>query len=125
MKPSTSFTDLLSRDIIFACSNLEQLQPCYKRHTERHFLLTYFGYNKSAKLTQNTSVVFVVNSMIMAFLGAGYLTWRSDTANSVFGQFKCHNLGVPWRIWQVIKLGRDIMPTNIFTKFDKNRMKTL
>jgi len=37
--------------------------------------------NKSAKLTQNTPVVFVVNSMVMTtFLGAGYLTWRADTA---------------------------------------------
>jgi len=58
-------------------------------------------------------------------LGAGYLTWRADTANSVFGQFKGHNSGVPLGIWLVIELGRDIMPTNIFTKFDKDRMKTL
>jgi len=28
-------------------------------------------------------------------------------------------------IWQVIALGRDIMPTYIFTKFDKDRIKTL
>ena len=28
-------------------------------------------------------------------------------------------------IWRVTELGRDIMPTNIFTKFDKDRMKTL
>ena len=27
--------------------------------------------------------------------------------------------------WLVIELGRDIMPTNIFTKFDKDLMKTL
>ena len=27
--------------------------------------------------------------------------------------------------WLVIELGRDIMPTNIFTKFDKDRTKTL
>jgi len=32
---------------------------------------------------------------------------------------------VPRGIWQVIELGQDIMPTNIFTKFDKDRMKTL
>jgi len=30
-----------------------------------------------------------------------------------------------WGIWQVSEHGRDIMPTNIFTKFDKDRMKTL
>ena len=61
--------------------------------------------------------------MVMkTFLGAGYSTWRADTANSVFGQFKGHNSGVG--IWQVIELGQDIMPTNIFTKFDKDRMKT-
>jgi len=59
------------------------------------------------------------------FLGAGYLTWRADTGNSVFGQLKGHNSGVPRGIWQVIELGRDIIPTNIFTKFDKDRMKTL
>jgi len=60
-----------------------------------------------------------------AFWEAGYLTWRADTTNSVFGQFKSINSGVPWGIWQVIVLGRYIMPTNIFTKFDKNRIKTL
>jgi len=52
--------------------------------------------NKSDRLTQNTPVVFVVNSMVMTtFLGAGYSTWRADTANSVFGQFKGHNSGMP------------------------------
>jgi len=41
-------------------------------------------------------VVFVVNSMEMTiFLGVGYSTWKADTANSVFGQFKGHNSGVP------------------------------
>jgi len=40
-------------------------------------------------------VVFVINSMVMmTFLGAGYSTWRADTANSVVGQFKGHNSGV-------------------------------
>jgi len=53
------------------------------------------------------------------FLGTGYSTWTADTTNSVFGQFKGHNSEVPMGIWQVIKLGRDIVPTNIFTKFDK------
>jgi len=39
---------------------------------------------------QNTPVVFVVNSMVMAiFLGAGYLNWRADSL--VFGHFKGHN----------------------------------
>jgi len=60
-----------------------------------------------------------------AFLGAGYSTWRADTANSVFGQLKGHNSGVPGGIWPDIELGRDIMHTNIFTKFDKDLMKTL
>jgi len=41
-----------------------------------------------------------------------------------FGQFKGHNSGVP-RDWAGYRLGRDIMPTNIFTKFDKDWMKTL
>jgi len=82
-----------------------------------------FKGNKSAKLAQNTPVVFVVNSMVMTtFLGAEYSTWRADTANSAFGQFKDHNSGLPGG---VIELGRDIMPANIFTKFDKDQMKTL
>jgi len=59
------------------------------------------------------------------FLGEGYSTWRADTANLVFGQFKGHNSEVPGGIWQVIELGRDIMSMNIFTKFDKDLMKTL
>jgi len=64
--------------------------------------------------------------MVMTtFLGAGYSTWRADTANSVVAQFKGHNSGVPGGIGQVIELGQDIMPTNIFTKFDKDRIKTL
>jgi len=50
---------------------------------------------------------------------------NADTAYSVFGQFKGHNSGVPKGIWQVIEIGRDIKPTNIFTKFDKDWMKTL
>jgi len=34
--------------------------------------------------------------MVMTtFLGAGYSTWRADTAYSVFKQFKAHNLEVP------------------------------
>jgi len=58
--------------------------------------VTLLVNNKSAKLTQNMPVVFVVNSMVMTtFLGAGYSTWRADTANSVLGQFKDHSLGVP------------------------------
>jgi len=56
------------------------------------------------------------------FLGAGYSAWR---AYSAFGQFKGHNSGVHGGIWLVIELGLDIMHTNIFTKFDKDRMKTL
>jgi len=82
--------------------------------------------NNSAKLTQNTPVVLVVNLMVMTtFLGAGCWTWRADTANSVFGQFKGHNLGVPVGIWLVIELGQDILPTNIFTKFDQDWMNAL
>jgi len=82
-------------------------------------------FNTSAKLTQNTPIIFVVHSMVMTtFLGAGYSTWRADTANSVFGQFKGHNSGVPGGIWLVIELGRD-MSTNIFTKFDPDTTKTL
>jgi len=51
--------------------------------------------NKSAKMTQNTPVVFVVKSMVMTtFLGVRYSTWRADTAYSVFGQFNGHDLGV-------------------------------
>ena len=44
-------------------------------------------------------VIFVENSMVMTtFLGAGYSTWRADTANSVFGQFNGHNSGI-YRTW--------------------------
>jgi len=44
--------------------------------------------------------------MVMTtFLEAGYSTWRADTANSVFEQFKGHNSEVPGGIWQVIELG--------------------
>ena len=46
--------------------------------------------NKSAKLTQNMPVLFVV---MTTFLGAGYSTLRADTAYSVFRQFKDHNSG--------------------------------
>jgi len=64
--------------------------------------------------------------MVMTtFLGAGYSSWRADTANSVFGQLKGNNSGVPGVFWLVIELGRDIMPTNIFTKLNKDWMKTL
>jgi len=63
--------------------------------------------------------------VLTTFLGAGYSTWIADTANLVFGQFKGHNSAVPGGSWQVIEFGRDIMPTNIFTKFDKDQMKTL
>ena len=60
------------------------------------FIVHVSMVNKSAKRTQNTPVVFVVNSMVMTtFWEAGYLTWRADTTNSVFGQFKGHNSGVP------------------------------
>jgi len=68
----------------------------------------------------------VVNPILNAtFLGARYSTWRADSTNSGFGQFEDHNSGVPRGIWQVIELGQDIMPTNIYTKFDKDQMKTL
>jgi len=48
-----------------------------------------------------------------------------ESVNPYFGQFKSHNSGVPGGIWQVIELGRDIMPTNIFTQLIKDRIKTL
>jgi len=44
------------------------------------------------------------------------------------GQFrlnKGHNSKVLHAIWLVIRLGRDILPTNIFTKFDDYTMKTI
>jgi len=42
-----------------------------------------------------------------------------------YARFKGHNSGVPGGICQVIELGRDIIPTNIFIKLNKDRMKTL
>jgi len=35
------------------------------------------------------------------------------------------NSKVLYGIWLVIELGRDILPTNIFTKFDDYTMKTI
>ena len=43
---------------------------------------------------------------------------------SKFQLFKGHNSGVCGVIWLVIKLGRDIMPTKIVTKFDDDTIKT-
>jgi len=57
--------------------------------------------NKSAKMTHNTPVVFIVNDNSRAII---------QECLEGFGRSK-HGL--------------DIMPTNIFTKFDKDRMKTL
>ena len=36
-----------------------------------------------------------------------------------------HNSGMPQWIWLVIRLGQDIISSNIFTEFDKDWMKTL
>jgi len=33
--------------------------------------------------------------VLTTYLGTGNMTWRADTATSVFGQFKGHNSGVP------------------------------
>jgi len=79
--------------------------------------------NKSAKLTQNTPVVFVVNSMVMTtFLGAGFSIRYSKLS---FWTIQGPKFRSAQGIWQVTELGPDIMPTNIFTKFDKDRMKTI
>ena len=63
-------------------------------------------------MTQNTPVLFVVNSMAMTtFFGSRIFDLESKlavTANSVFGQLKGHNSGVPGGNWLVIELGRDI-----------------
>jgi len=48
-----------------------------------------------------------------------------ENGNPNFGQLKGHNSGVPVGIWLVIELGREIMHTNIFTKFDKDWTITL
>ena len=54
------------------------------------------------------------------------LTYRAETLIfDNFGQLKGYNSGLPKGIWLVIELGRDIMHTNIFNKFDKDLMKTL
>ena len=42
-----------------------------------------------------------------------------------FGLFKGHNSKVLHGIWLVIELARDILPTNMFTKFDDYTMKTI
>ena len=57
------------------------------------------------------------------FLGAGYLTWRTDTAISVFRQFKCHNSGVGdlagYRTWSRYYAHQHI------PKFDKDENSDL
>jgi len=60
-----------------------------------------------------------------SFIKTGKKLFDLNRGNPNFEQFKDHNSGMPRRIWQVIELGRDIMPTNIFTTFDKDRMTTL
>jgi len=40
------------------------------------------------------------------------------------GQLKGHNSEVPVGFWLDIEIGRDIMHTNILTKFDKDLMKS-
>jgi len=82
--------------------------------------------NKSAKLTQNTPVVFVVNLMVMTkSLGAGYSTWRANIRLFSFLTIQGPYFRSAWAIRLVIELGRDVMPTNIFTKFDQDMTKTL
>jgi len=63
--------------------------------------------------------------MFTKLIKTGRKLFDLKSGNTNFGQFKGHYVGVPRGIWQVIELGRDIMPTNIFTKFDKYLMKTL
>jgi len=49
-----------------------------------------------------------------------------DITNLVnFGQLKGHYSAEPVVIWLVIKLGRDIMPLSIVTKFLEDPMKTV
>ena len=48
-----------------------------------------------------------------------------ESVNPNFGQFKGHNSGVHGGSCLVIELSHDIIPTNIFTKFDKDRTKRL
>ena len=83
------------------------------------------------------------------FMGSGWLTWPRDYANKQYHKvwwwstekyssyratlFILANLAnsrtithkVLYRIWLVIELSRDILPTNIFTKFDDYTMKTI
>ena len=42
-----------------------------------------------------------------------------------FGKFKGHNSKVLHGVWLVIELGRDVLPTNIYTEFDDYTMKTI
>jgi len=59
-----------------------------------------------------------------SLIKTGQNLFELESGNPEFGQFKDQS-GVHRGIWLVIELGRDIIPTNIFTKFDKDRTKTL
>jgi len=70
--------------------------------------------------------VLLLPSEPLAYTDENSLTKRAETLIlDNFGQFKGQNAGMPMGILQVIELGRDIMPANIFTKFDKDLMQSL
>jgi len=60
-----------------------------------------------------------------SLIKTGQKLFDLESGNPNFGQLKGHYSGVPERIWLVIELGRAIMHTKIFTKFDIDLMKTL
>jgi len=58
--------------------------------------------------------------MVMTtYLGAGYSTWKADTAYSVLDNSRA----IIQECLGDLAGYRDIMPTNMFTKFDQTRRK--
>jgi len=60
-----------------------------------------------------------------SLIKTGQKLFDLDSGNPNFGQFKGHISGCAWGIWLDLELDRDIMHSNIFTKFDKDLMKTI
>jgi len=79
------------------------------------FLIFDNNNNKSAKLTQITSVVFVVNSMVMTTF------WEQIPLIQFFDNSR--TIIQEWGIWQVIEL--EIFCLQKYLQFDKDWMKNI
>jgi len=84
----------------------------------------YFFHKMNTVVKQECQTDTKYAIFVATFLGAGYIRlWEQIP----FIQFLDNSRAIiqAWGIWLVIELGQDIMPTNIFTKFDHDRAKTL